>query len=127
MTEPRIPASWEEANTVIMFKKGNRKDIKNDMYTNLLAIKHLQTVHKITTTRLEKKLGANQPREQAGFIGSKYSTKYYTHAINQLKENCGEYNIPLCIAFEDYEKAFDSVQTQAILTSLQKQRIFVYT
>ena len=26
-------------------------------------------------------------------------------------------DIPLCVAFVDYEKAFDSVQTQAILTS----------
>ena len=39
-----------------------------------------------------------------------------------------EYNIPLCGAFVDYEKAFDSVQLQAILTSLQEQGIEdVYT
>ena len=44
-------------------------------------------------------------------------------AINQLKEKCREYNIPPCVAFVDYEKAFDSVQTQAILTSLQEQGI----
>ena len=31
-----------------------------------------------------------------------------------------EYNIPLCVAFVDYEQASDSVQTQAILTSLQE-------
>ena len=40
-----------------------------------------------------------------------------------LTEKCREYNIPLCVAFVDYEKAFDSVQTQAILTSLQEQGI----
>ena len=40
-----------------------------------------------------------------------------------LKEKCREYNVPLCVAFVDYEKAFDSVQTQAILTSLQEQGI----
>ena len=77
---------------------------------------------KIITTRLEKKLDENQPREQAGFR-SKYSTTDHIHAINQLKEKCCEYNIPLCVAFVDYEKAFDSVQTQAILTSLQEQGI----
>ena len=47
----------------------------------------------------------------------------HIHAINQLKEKCREYNIPLCFAFVAYEKAFDSVQTQAILTSLQEQGI----
>ena len=76
----------------------------------------------IITTRLEKKLGENQPREQVGFR-SKYSTTDHIHAINQLKEKCREYNIPLCVAFVDYEKAFDSVQTQAILISLQEKGI----
>ncbi len=45
------------------------------------------------------------------------------HDIKQLKEKCREYNIPMCVAFVDYEKAFDSVQSDAILTSLQKQGI----
>ena len=31
--------------------------------------------------------------------------------------------LPLCVAFVDYEKSFDSVETQAILTSLQEQGI----
>ena len=70
---------------------------------------------KIITTRLGKKLDENQPREQAGFR-SKYSTTNRIHAIIQLKEKCSEYNIPLCVAFLDYEKTFDSVQTQTILT-----------
>ena len=93
-----------------------------ELQTNLLAIKYVQTVQRIITTRLEKKLDENQPREQEGFR-SKYSTTDHIHAINQLKEKCREYNIPLCVAFVDYEKAFDSVQTQAILTSLQEQGI----
>ena len=79
---------------------------------------------KIITTRLEKKLDENQPREQAGFR-NKYSTTDHIgiglHAINQ--EKCRDYNIPLCVASVDYKKAFDSVQTQAILISLQKQGI----
>ena len=77
---------------------------------------------KIIITRLEKKLDENQPREQEGFR-SKYSTTDHIHAINQLKEKCHEYNVPLCVAFVDYEKAFDSVQTHAILTSIQEQGI----
>ena len=60
----------------------------------------------IITTRLEKKLRQNQPIEQAE-CRSKYSTTYHIHAINQLKEKFREYNIPLCVAFVDYEKAFD--------------------
>ena len=93
-----------------------------ELHTNLLAIKYFKLFTKITTTRLEKKLDENQPREQAGFR-SKYSKTDNIHGINQLKEKCREYNIPLCVAFVDYEKAFESVQTQAILTSLQEHGI----
>ena len=120
ITERRIPKTWKEANMVILFKKGNREDIKN--YTGQFACYQICTncSQKIITTRLEKKLDENQPREQAGFR-SKYSTTDHIHAINQLQEKCREYNIPLCVAFVDYEKAFDSVQTQAILTLMQEQ------
>ena len=36
---------------------------------------------------------------------SKCSTTDHIYAINQLKEKCREYNIALCVAFVDYEKA----------------------
>ena len=72
--------------------------------------------------RLEKTLDENQPREQA-VLRRGHSTTNHNHVVNQLKEKCSEYHISLCIAFVDYEKAFDSVQTQAVLTSLQEQGI----
>ena len=118
ITERRIPKTWKEANMVIFFKKGNRKDITNYRPVCLLSNMY-KLFTKIITTMLEKKLDENQPIEQAGFR-SKYSTTDHTHTINQLKEKCREYNIPLCVVFVDYEQASDSVQTQAILTSLQE-------
>ena len=103
ITERRIHKIWKEANMVRFFKKGNRKDIKN--YRPICLLSNMNKLFtKIITT-------------------SKYSTTDHIHAIDQLKEKCREYNIPLCVAFVDYEKAFDSVQTQAILTSLQEQGI----
>ena len=106
---------------VIFVKKVNRKHIKNDR--PICSVSNMYKLFtNIVTTRLVKKLYKNQPREQAGFR-SKYSTTDHIHVINLLKENCSEYNIPLCVAFVDYEKAFDSVQTQEILTALQEQGI----
>ena len=97
LTERRIPKTWREANMVIFFKKGNRKDIKN--YRPICLLSNMYKLFtKIITTRLEKKLDENQPREQAGFR-SKYSTTDHIHAINQLKEKCREYNIPLVCCF----------------------------
>ena len=61
--------------------------------------------------------------------GSKsgYSTSGHIRVVNQLKEKCREYNITLCITFVNYEKAFDLVQTQAVLTSLQEHEVvYVY-
>ena len=77
---------------------------------------------KVLTKRLEKTLNENQPWEHAGFR-SRYSTTNYINVVNQLKEKSREYNMSLCIAFIDYEKAFDSLQTQAVLTLLQEQGI----
>ena len=106
---------------VIFLKKWNRKDTKN--YRPICLLSNMYKLFtKIITTRLEKKLDEDQPREQTGFR-SKYSTTDHIYAINQLKEKCREYNIPLCVAFVDYEKAFDSVQTHAIFTPLREQGI----
>ena len=59
----RIPKTWKEANMVISFKKGNRKDIKN--YRPICLLSNMYKLFtKIITTRLEKKLDENQPREQ---------------------------------------------------------------
>ena len=49
--------------------------------------------------------------------------QYKTRQCRKIAAWVKHCNIPLCIAFVDYEKAFDSVQTQAILTSLQEQGI----
>ncbi len=101
---------------VIFFKKEERQDINNYRPIFLLSNMH-KLFTKIITTRVEKKLDENQPTEEQAGFRSKYSTTDHTHAINQLKEKCRECNILLCVAFVDYEKAFDSsVQTQAILT-----------
>ena len=79
ITERRIPKTWKEANMVIYFKNGNRKDIKN--YRPICLLSNMYKLFtKILKTRLEKKLDENQPREQAGFR-SKYSTTGHIHAI----------------------------------------------
>ena len=106
---------------MIFVKKGNTKYITN--YRPICLLSNMYKLFtKIITTRLEKKLDENQPREQAGFR-NKYSPTDHIHVINRLKEKCRVYNTPLCVAFVDYEKPFDSVQTQAILSSLQEQGI----
>ena len=111
------PSAW----MIITFKKGNKKDFKN--YRQICLLSNIYKVlTKVLTKRLEKTLDENQPQEQAGFR-RRYSTTHHTHVVTQLKEKGREYNTPFCIAFVDYEKAFDSVHTLAVLTSLREQGI----
>ena len=85
---------------VIIFKNGNKKHLNNHRPILCLVSNICKVLMKELTKRLEKILDEIQPRGQAGFR-SGYSTTDHIY----------EYNIPLCIAFVDYEKAFDSVQT----------------
>ena len=71
---------------------------------------------------MEKIFDENQPREQAGFR-SGYSTIDHLHTMNQLIKKTSEYNMPLCLAFVDYEKAFDSVERTAISNALYEPGI----
>lgn len=42
---------------------------------------------------------------------------------SQLTEKANEYKMPLCIAFVNYEKTFDSVEMNVVLKSLEKKAI----
>ena len=103
MKQGKVPQQWKEANMIILFKKGDKRDLKNYRPISLLTNAY-KLFTRILSNRLETFLNSNQPREQAGFR-SGYSTMDHIHTINQLKEKCIEYNQPLCMVFIDYEKA----------------------
>ena len=63
--------------------------------------------------KMETVLDENQPREQAG-IGKGYLTVDHLQTINQLIEKCNEFKRALCIGYIDCEKAFDSIEHEAI-------------
>ena len=67
---------------------------------------------------MEKALDENQPREQIGFRKG-YLTVDHLQTINQLIETCNEFKRPLCIRYIDYEKAFDSMEHEAIFKVLR--------
>ena len=66
LSERRIPAAWKKAEMMIIFKKGNKKDLKNYRLICLLSNIY-KVLMKVLSTRLEKTLDENQPREQTGF------------------------------------------------------------
>jgi len=121
MTTKQIPKEWKEAKMIIIFKKGDPKDIKNYRPISLLA--HTYKIFtRILQNRMEKVLDENQPREQAGFRKG-YSTVDHIHTLSQILEKANEYNIPLSVGFIDYEKAFDSIEHFAIFEALRNMGI----
>ena len=67
-------------------------------------------------------LDFHQPHEQAGFRAG-YSTIDHLQVVNQLQKKANQYNIPLCFAFIDYEKAFDSIKFEPLFEGLKNQGI----
>ena len=61
-----IPETWREAKMIILHKKGERGDIKNDRPVSLLSHTYKLFTRAIQN-RMEKVLDENRPREQAGF------------------------------------------------------------
>ena len=47
----------------------------------------------------------------------------HLHVVNQFQEKVHEYNIPLCFAFVDYEKAFNSIEFEPVFHALKNHRV----
>ncbi|KAH7699433.1 protein F43G9.7 [Aphelenchoides avenae] len=116
-----IPAQWKESKTVLIFKKGDPEDIANYRPICLLS-----TVYKVFTktllNRLTDTLDAAQQPEQAGFR-SGYCTLDHLQTMNQLQEKAREFGRHLYVVFVDYEKAFDSVEMNAVWNALDEQGV----
>ncbi|EYC25257.1 hypothetical protein Y032_0012g1787 [Ancylostoma ceylanicum] len=74
----------------------------------------------IMTTRTIHDEG--QPCEQAGFRKG-FSTIDHIHTVTRLIEVSREYKMPLCLTFIDLKKAFDTVETEAVLEALGNQGV----
>lgn len=121
LIEKIIQNDWKESITIILHKKGDRADLKNYRPITLLNVIY-KLFTKILTDRLTTKFDGYQAKEQAGFRKG-YSTVDHLLTMKILIERANEYNIPLYIAFVDFEKVFDSIEHWAVKTSLINSRI----
>ena len=97
------------------------QDIKNYKPISFLSYSY-KFFKRFLQTRIEKTLDENQPKEQAGFRKG-YSTSGHLQALNQIMAKSNEHNLPVCLCFIDYEKAFDTVEHFAIFEALRKTYI----
>ncbi|CAB3248796.1 unnamed protein product [Arctia plantaginis] len=113
--EGRTPEAWSRSVVVLFFKKGDKTRLKN--YRPISLLSHVYKLFsRVITNRLARRLDEFQPPEQAGFR-SGYGTIDHIHTVRQIIQKTEEYNQPLCLAFVDYEKAFDSIEIWSVLES----------
>ncbi|KAK6744007.1 hypothetical protein RB195_010982 [Necator americanus] len=117
----RIPDQWKTSRTVLIHKKGDREDLRNYRPICLLSVLY-KVFTKIILTRISRTLDEVQPQEQAGFRQG-FSCLDHIQTVSRVIEVCREYRLPLVLTFVDYEKAFDSVETNAILSALVDQGV----
>ncbi len=119
--EGKTPTAWHRSVVILFFKKGDKTLLKN--YRPISLLSHVYKLFsRVITNRLARRLDDFQPPEQAGFRKG-FSTIDHIHTLRQIIQKTEEYNQPLCLAFVDYEKAFDSIETWAVLQSLQRCQI----
>nr|ADI61818.1 endonuclease-reverse transcriptase [Bombyx mori] len=117
----RTPKAWNNSIVILFFKKGDKTLLKN--YRPISLLNHIYKLFsRVITNRLARRFDEFQPPEQAGFR-SGYGTIDHIHTVRQIIEKTTEYNRPLCLAFVDYEKAFDSIETWSVLDSLRRCQV----
>ncbi|WKY03173.1 hypothetical protein Q1695_016459 [Nippostrongylus brasiliensis] len=121
LSDCKVPAIWKTSCTVLLYKKGDPHDIGNYRSICLLSV-----VYKIFTrvilNRIDRTIDEGQPCEQAGFRRG-FSTIDHIHTVIRLTKVPREYKTPLCLTFIDPKKAFDSVETEAVIEALCKQGV----
>ncbi|KAK6735829.1 hypothetical protein RB195_018837 [Necator americanus] len=125
LQKKRISDQWKASRTVLIHKKGDREDLRNYRPICLLSVLY-KVFTKIILMRISRTLDEVQPQEQAGFRQG-FGCMDHIQTVSRVIEVCREYRLLLVLTFVVYEKAFNSVETNAVLSALVDQGVYVRT
>ncbi|EPB73149.1 hypothetical protein ANCCEY_07742 [Ancylostoma ceylanicum] len=121
LSECKVPSQWKTSRIVLLHKKGDPQDIGNYRPICLLSVVY-KLFTRVILNRIERTLDEGQQCEQAGFRKG-FSTIDHIHTFTKLVEVSREYRMPLCLTLIDLKKAFDTVETEAVLEALGNQGV----
>ena len=113
------PDEWKRTRMKVLFKKGDTKAPCNYRPIALLQILY-KLFSRVLHERLKPFLLPEQSIDQAGFRSS-FSCEDHLLTMVLLYEKMAEHNLSLWIAVVDFEKAFDSVEHEAIWEAMLAQ------
>ena len=118
-SEGAVPQDMRDANIVTLYKnKGDRSDCNSYRGISLLSIVG-KLFARVALKRLQVLAERVYPESQCGFRTNR-STIDMVFSLRQLQEKCREQRLPLCIAFIDLTKAFDTVSRDGLFKILAK-------
>ncbi|KAK6764595.1 hypothetical protein RB195_024788 [Necator americanus] len=116
-----IPKQWKTSKTVLLYKKEDSHDIRNYPPIRLPFVTYMLFIG-VIFTGLRKVLNKGQPCIQAGFLKG-FNTTGHIRTVWKLIEVSQEYKVSLFLTNIDLKKAFDSVETEAVIEPLDNQGV----
>nr|KAG5700724.1 hypothetical protein BaRGS_029089 [Batillaria attramentaria] len=107
-----VPAQWKEGIVIKLPKKGDLRDCSNYRGIMLLSVPG-KVLNRILLERIREAVDPMLRDQQAGFRRNR-SCADQIASLRIIVEQSLEWNSPLYINFIDYEKAFDSVDREAL-------------
>nr|KAG5693510.1 hypothetical protein BaRGS_006212 [Batillaria attramentaria] len=107
-----VPAQWKEGIVIKLPKKGDLRDCSNYRGIMLLSVPG-KVLNRILLERMREAVDPMLRDQQAGFRKNR-SCADQIASLRIIVEQSLEWNSPLYINFIDYEKAFDSVDREAL-------------
>ena len=115
------PSAWRDTKLVVIFKKGDPMQASNYRPIAILPILY-KLFSRMLCSRLMSALMSQQSTDQAAYRKG-FSTEDHLLTLTLLLEKSGEWNVDTWLGLVDFEKAFDTVEHDALWTVLKEQTI----
>ncbi|VDP39176.1 unnamed protein product [Heligmosomoides polygyrus] len=107
---------WNISKNILQYTKGDVNDIGSYRPICLLSVAY-KLFTGVILNRISRTLDEAQSYERAGFRRG-FSMSDLIHTITKLIEVSREGKLPLCLTLTDLKKAFESVETEAVVKVL---------